>query len=420
MAISKKLIIALFLSQLILVHAQVHQQVIRFGMESIDCGEACTTRCQLSSRPNLCKRACGTCCRRCGCVPPGTSGHQDVCPCYFNQTTHGGKPNLRCRISLLLTFSVYAQSLYRRREYHRFSGSNVFPSLSSAQFSSHYAVFSPFSVPIILFASLYNRIHHRRYFRKFQVASNIFLLSFYYASDHILLSAVTVYYLIDLANKASPIHSASLLITCCCILNQIQPGSLCSCTRRPISTSRPVWMLKKRRHTVLSAVSMADGQSDEPSKLSLDDMMDKANKYWDKFPEPVKSFPWNIVLKKFIQLILDLTVSIIMYLSAPLLAVTALSEMSYCAQERRLRLVPVPLIIGFSLAGILRNTALEINPSLKDAEAPWHLFAIATFFILLKLPGPYYPYWGRILIPHFANGGLLRTLWGTYVWYKRP
>ncbi|KAI7757203.1 hypothetical protein M8C21_015330 [Ambrosia artemisiifolia] len=61
------------------------------GDSKIDCGSACKARCKLSSRPNLCHRACGTCCARCSCVPPGTSGNQKVCPCYYNMTTHGGK-----------------------------------------------------------------------------------------------------------------------------------------------------------------------------------------------------------------------------------------------------------------------------------------------------------------------------------------
>ncbi|XP_047310227.1 gibberellin-regulated protein 11-like [Impatiens glandulifera] len=56
----------------------------------IDCGSACGVRCQMSSRPNLCRRICGTCCARCNCVPPGTSGNYEFCPCYFNMTTHGG------------------------------------------------------------------------------------------------------------------------------------------------------------------------------------------------------------------------------------------------------------------------------------------------------------------------------------------
>lgn len=56
----------------------------------------------------------------------------------------------------------------------------------------------------------------------------------------------------------------------------------------------------------------------------------------------------------------------------------------------------------------------------QDAEVPWDLIAIAVFFTVLKLPGPYYPYWGRIFIPHFANGGLLRVLLSLFLWYRRP
>ncbi|KAF6161982.1 hypothetical protein GIB67_020038 [Kingdonia uniflora] len=54
-----------------------------------DCRVACSVRCQLSSRPNLCKRGCTTCCARCNCVPSGTSGHLEECSWYANMTTHG-------------------------------------------------------------------------------------------------------------------------------------------------------------------------------------------------------------------------------------------------------------------------------------------------------------------------------------------
>ncbi|XP_020593699.1 snakin-2-like [Phalaenopsis equestris] len=57
----------------------------------IDCGAACGYRCSKSRRPRLCRRACGTCCARCHCVPPGTSGNQDKCPCYAARTTHHGR-----------------------------------------------------------------------------------------------------------------------------------------------------------------------------------------------------------------------------------------------------------------------------------------------------------------------------------------
>ncbi|CAA7397953.1 unnamed protein product [Spirodela intermedia] len=59
---------------------------------TVNCARACAGRCRLSSRPNLCKRACGTCCSRCNCVPPGTAGNREVCPCYARMTTRGGRP----------------------------------------------------------------------------------------------------------------------------------------------------------------------------------------------------------------------------------------------------------------------------------------------------------------------------------------
>ncbi|WJX09198.1 hypothetical protein P8452_00056 [Trifolium repens] len=57
----------------------------------IDCDAACNRKCKLSSRPKICKRACGTCCDRCNCVPSGTNAYLEECPCYANMTTHGGK-----------------------------------------------------------------------------------------------------------------------------------------------------------------------------------------------------------------------------------------------------------------------------------------------------------------------------------------
>ncbi|KAK7330451.1 hypothetical protein VNO77_24645 [Canavalia gladiata] len=61
-------------------------------MQGLDCGGLCKTRCSAHSRPNVCHRACGTCCVRCKCVPPGTSGNRELCgTCYTDMTTHGNK-----------------------------------------------------------------------------------------------------------------------------------------------------------------------------------------------------------------------------------------------------------------------------------------------------------------------------------------
>ncbi|CDP01901.1 unnamed protein product [Coffea canephora] len=88
----------LILSALLLIHLTDAAQVVSKGVPSpspsplpapkpIDCGAACGYRCSKTKRPNLCKRACGSCCAKCSCVPPGTSGNYEACPCYYNLTT---------------------------------------------------------------------------------------------------------------------------------------------------------------------------------------------------------------------------------------------------------------------------------------------------------------------------------------------
>ncbi|KAH6820288.1 GAST1-like protein 1 [Perilla frutescens var. hirtella] len=100
MAIPRALVASIFLA-LLAVHGvqalQTNQLTSNAAAEAaytpkIDCGSACAARCKLSSRPNLCKRACGTCCARCSCVPPGTYGNYDACPCYASLTTRDNKP----------------------------------------------------------------------------------------------------------------------------------------------------------------------------------------------------------------------------------------------------------------------------------------------------------------------------------------
>lgn len=186
------------------------------------------------------------------------------------------------------------------------------------------------------------------------------------------------------------------------------------------SSVKPYCASQKTGTKISCSMNMSAQQSDDHGKMKLDQLIDKARKLWDSSPEPVKNFPWSKALDNFIQLILDLILFVIRYLAVPVFAVTSLSELSYCAHERKLVLVPLPVLFGVAIAGILKETALELSPRLKDAEVPWHLIVIAIFFTLIKLPGPYYPYWGRIFIPHFANGVLLRTIWFTILWYRRP
>ncbi|KAM5558085.1 protein RSI-1 [Rosa sericea] len=57
-----------------------------------DCKPKCTYRCSATSHKKPCKFFCEKCCAKCLCVPPGTYGHKQVCPCYNNWKTQEGKP----------------------------------------------------------------------------------------------------------------------------------------------------------------------------------------------------------------------------------------------------------------------------------------------------------------------------------------
>ncbi|XP_055834294.1 snakin-2-like [Solanum dulcamara] len=68
------------------LHKKIHT------IKRIHCGYACARRCKKSSRKKVCMRACKTCCARCKCVPPGTYGNKQACPCYAKLKTHGNRP----------------------------------------------------------------------------------------------------------------------------------------------------------------------------------------------------------------------------------------------------------------------------------------------------------------------------------------
>lgn len=174
------------------------------------------------------------------------------------------------------------------------------------------------------------------------------------------------------------------------------------------------------RRFIPLGINVTAGNSGDPSKkLEIGGVLDRARELFDSLPQPVKTFPWAKTLENFSRIILDLALAVVKYLSIPILALTQLSEMSYCAHERKMALIPIPFLVGFAVAGVLKDTAVEVYPDIKEGGFPWHLLLITMFFALLKLPGPYYPYWARLVIPHFANGGLWRSVWLILSQYKR-
>ncbi|KAE9460787.1 hypothetical protein C3L33_07297, partial [Rhododendron williamsianum] len=71
-----------------------HQAPLAGGEGSLkqprDCDPACRYRCSKASDPGTlpigCLLRCFSCCGKCLCVPSGTSGNKEECPCYNNWT----------------------------------------------------------------------------------------------------------------------------------------------------------------------------------------------------------------------------------------------------------------------------------------------------------------------------------------------
>ncbi|KAL8476739.1 hypothetical protein ACS0TY_029155 [Phlomoides rotata] len=56
------------------------------------CDSKCGVRCSKAGRKDRCLKYCGICCQKCNCVPSGTYGNKDECPCYRDMKNSKGGP----------------------------------------------------------------------------------------------------------------------------------------------------------------------------------------------------------------------------------------------------------------------------------------------------------------------------------------
>ncbi|KAK4371389.1 hypothetical protein RND71_010864 [Anisodus tanguticus] len=57
-----------------------------------ECLPKCTYRCSNTQYRKPCMFFCQKCCAKCLCVPPGTYGNKQFCPCYNSWKTKRGGP----------------------------------------------------------------------------------------------------------------------------------------------------------------------------------------------------------------------------------------------------------------------------------------------------------------------------------------
>ncbi|KMT04724.1 hypothetical protein BVRB_7g169050 [Beta vulgaris subsp. vulgaris] len=56
------------------------------------CSNKCGVRCALKGVNSRCMKYCMMCCGKCSCVPSGTSGNLNECPCYRDWKAPNGRP----------------------------------------------------------------------------------------------------------------------------------------------------------------------------------------------------------------------------------------------------------------------------------------------------------------------------------------
>ncbi|KAJ7559903.1 hypothetical protein O6H91_04G106000 [Diphasiastrum complanatum] len=140
------------------------------------------------------------------------------------------------------------------------------------------------------------------------------------------------------------------------------------------------------------------------------------SRVWKKAPKPLREFPWRRAIERLVERLSDVAWSAAKWLLVPVILLSSLSEISYSLVQNKEFLIPIGMLAGSFLAGVLKDAAVELSEDLQKGEVPWHLIAIGFLFSLVKFPGPSYPYWGRVLLPHFATGGLLRTFFFAWSW----
>ncbi|CAL5189465.1 unnamed protein product [Lathyrus oleraceus] len=62
------------------------------SLRAEDCKAACDVRCSNTQYKKACLTFCNLCCAKCLCVPSGTYGNKEECPCYNNWKTKEGGP----------------------------------------------------------------------------------------------------------------------------------------------------------------------------------------------------------------------------------------------------------------------------------------------------------------------------------------
>ncbi|KAI3846647.1 hypothetical protein MKX03_012049 [Papaver bracteatum] len=76
---------------LLFVALLLNLSFIQTTMADEFCDTKCSERCAAARLQDRCLKFCGICCQECNCVPSGTFGNKDECPCYRDKKNSKGE-----------------------------------------------------------------------------------------------------------------------------------------------------------------------------------------------------------------------------------------------------------------------------------------------------------------------------------------
>ncbi|XP_011656217.1 protein RSI-1-like [Cucumis sativus] len=82
----------LFSILFLLTISNLHLAEGALNLRPSDCKPKCSYRCSATTHRKPCMFFCQKCCAKCLCVPSGTYGNKQECPCYNNWKTQQGGP----------------------------------------------------------------------------------------------------------------------------------------------------------------------------------------------------------------------------------------------------------------------------------------------------------------------------------------
>ncbi|KAH9294902.1 hypothetical protein KI387_038490, partial [Taxus chinensis] len=131
-----------------------------------------------------------------------------------------------------------------------------------------------------------------------------------------------------------------------------------------VPRSSPAVVYQRPIQLVTCALNISRGQSGGPEEIQ-NVYLEKVKNLLERGREPMKAFPWKQAYTHFLHRLFSLAFWVAKWLVIPVVIISSLSEITYCGLENKEVFIPFAMLTGSFLAGILKETAIELSKDLQ-------------------------------------------------------